>query len=116
MRAQVEETLLSWAIDRESDSWNVNADTGEFSVLCLKWHIEEIAFDVLPLIIWKVVGLLHARLTASTDEVGLLLQKVQLVHDSRQRPSCVPFAESCGVKVSSRWAGSEISCRSRSGA
>jgi DNA-binding NtrC family response regulator len=43
--------------------------------LGLKWRIDDIAFDVLPAIIWKLLGVIHARLTATTDDVGPLLGK-----------------------------------------
>ncbi|MCX7429183.1 MAG: sigma 54-interacting transcriptional regulator [Planctomycetia bacterium] len=76
VRAQVEETLLSWAIDREQDSWDVNPDTGEFSALNLTWRVEDVSFDVLPVVIWKLVGVLHARLTECTGEAGVLLRKL----------------------------------------
>lgn len=75
IRAQVEESLLSWAIDREEETWDVDADTGEFSALNVKWRVDDIAFDVLPTVIWKLLDVLHARLTTSTGEVGPLLRK-----------------------------------------
>lgn len=72
-RAQVEEQLLSWAIERENESWGIDADSGEFGALGLKWRIEDIAFDIIPIIIWKLLGVIHARLSVSTDDVGPLL-------------------------------------------
>ncbi len=75
-RAQIEEQLLSWAIEREVESWDVDPDTGDFGALHLKWRIDDdIAFDVLPIIIWKLMGVMHSRLTASTDDIGPLLRK-----------------------------------------
>jgi DNA-binding NtrC family response regulator len=76
LRAQAEEAVLSWAVDREQESWDVEADTGEFGSLGLKWRIDDIAFDVLPVIVWKLLGVIHARLTVSTaDNVDPLLRK-----------------------------------------
>jgi DNA-binding NtrC family response regulator len=76
-RAQVEETLLSWAVDREQDSWDVDVDTGVCRTLSIRWRIDDIAFDALPIIIWKLVGVLHARLMASSSNIGPLLRKFQ---------------------------------------
>jgi DNA-binding NtrC family response regulator len=75
MRAHVEEAILSWAIDREQDSWDVDADSNEFSMLNLKWRIDDLAFDVLPIVLWKVLGVLHSRLMISTGDIGPLLHK-----------------------------------------
>ncbi|MBN2031664.1 MAG: sigma 54-interacting transcriptional regulator [Deltaproteobacteria bacterium] len=75
VRSQVEELLLSWAVDYEEDSWNLDPKTGEIGVLNLRWRVEDLSFDILPSILWKIVGLLHARLTASTDGVEPLLEQ-----------------------------------------
>lgn len=75
IRAHVEETLLSWAIDQEEDTWDVDPDTGEIGVLNLRWQIEDLAFDALPAVIWKLAGILHARLIAATEDTGELLRK-----------------------------------------
>jgi hypothetical protein len=77
LRAQAEESILSWAIDREQESWDVDADSSEFNMLNLKWRIDDFAFDVFPIILWKLVGVLHARLMKSTGDVGSLLRKFQ---------------------------------------
>lgn len=77
LRAHVEETLLSWALDQEQESWDVDSDTGDVGALSLKWRIEDIAFDVLPIIVWKLMGLLHARLLACAGDAGTLLRKFQ---------------------------------------
>jgi DNA-binding NtrC family response regulator len=75
LRAQVEEVILSWAVDREQDSWDVEADLSEFSMLNLKWRIDDFAYDVFPIILWKLMGVIHARLMISTGDVGPLLRK-----------------------------------------
>jgi len=77
LRAQVEQTILAWAVDREQDSWDVDADTGVCRTLSIKWPIEDIALDALPIIIWKLVGVLHARLQVSSGNIGPLLRKFQ---------------------------------------
>jgi hypothetical protein len=75
VRAQVEEAILAWAVDREQESWDIDADSSEFCMLNLKWRIDDFAFDVFPILLWKLVGVLHARLMASTGDVGSLLRK-----------------------------------------
>ncbi len=76
LRAQAEEAVLSWAVEREQDSWDVDADTSEIGMLNLLWQIDDFAFDVFPIILWKLVGVLHARLMASTSDVSPLLRKL----------------------------------------
>jgi len=75
VRAQVEETLLSWAIEREQESWDVGPDSGEVMVLHLRWPTADLALDVLPAVLWKLVGVLHARLLASNGDTGSLLRR-----------------------------------------
>ncbi len=75
IRAQVEQSFLSWAIEREQDSWDIDSDAGEFSALNVRWRMEDIAFDLLPPIVWKLVGVLHARMMDCTADIGFLLRK-----------------------------------------
>lgn len=75
VRPQVEQTLLSWAIDQEQDNWDVDPDTDEVIVSNLRWRVEDLGVDVLPAVIWKLVGVLHDRLVASTGDSSSLLHK-----------------------------------------
>jgi DNA-binding NtrC family response regulator len=75
LRAQVEEAILSWAIDREEDSWDVDVDSSEIHMLNLRWRIDDFALDGLPMILWKLVGVLHARLTTCIENIAPLLHK-----------------------------------------
>lgn len=74
-RAQVEEQLLAWAIEQKFDSWDVDFETGGFGALGLWWRIDDIAFDVLPVVVWKVLRVTHARLSVATDDPTALLRK-----------------------------------------
>jgi len=76
VRAQVEERLLSWTIEHELDTWDVDPDTGVICVLKLRWQIEDLSLDVLPIVLWKLLGVLHARLVATDDDIGSLLRKL----------------------------------------
>ena len=75
VRAHVEETLLAWVIDCEQDTWDVDPDTGDIAALKMRWQIDSLAFDVLPAVIWKLMGVVHARLMASEGDVAPLLRK-----------------------------------------
>lgn len=74
-RAQVEGQLLAWAIESECDSWDVDSETGEFGALGLRWRLDDVAFDALPAILWKLVGVTHGRLISSSDDPTPLLSK-----------------------------------------
>ncbi len=74
-RAQVEESLLSWAIDQEQDTWDVDPESGEIMVLNLRWQVADLSLDVLPAVLWKLVGVLHARLVAANSDTVELLRR-----------------------------------------
>lgn len=74
-RGQAEAVLLAWAIEREQDSWDVDSETGHFGALNLRWQIDDIAFDAFPAILWKLVGVLHARLMSASSGTASLLSK-----------------------------------------
>ncbi|GIW78770.1 MAG: hypothetical protein KatS3mg105_0577 [Gemmatales bacterium] len=75
LRAQAEETVLSWGVEREEDTWDVNVKTNEIHLLNFRWQIDDVAYDVFPKVLWKLVGVLHSRLMACTGDVGPLLQR-----------------------------------------
>ncbi len=75
MRAQVEESLLSWAVDQEQDTWDVDPEAGEIMVLNLRWQVADLSLDILPAVLWKLVGVLHARLVAANGDTGSLLRR-----------------------------------------
>lgn len=75
VRARVEEALLAWAVDREQESWDVDPDTEEILVYDLRWQVADLSLDVLPAVLWKLVGLIHARLTGANGEAGELLRR-----------------------------------------
>lgn len=75
IRAYAEETLLAWAIDREEDRWDVAPEVGVINVRNLRWRIEDISIEVLPAVLWKIVGILHARLKTASADVYADLRK-----------------------------------------
>jgi len=75
LRAQAESTLLSWAIACEEDSWDVHPGTGDISVLDLQWQLDDLSLDVIPSVLWKLIGVLHARLSKCDGGVRPLLDK-----------------------------------------
>ncbi len=75
IRGQVEETLLSWAIDHEQDTWDIDPDSGEIMVINLRWQVADLSLDVLPAVLWKLVGVLHARLVATNSDTSSLLSR-----------------------------------------
>ena len=75
IRAYAEETLLAWAIDREEDGWDVDPGPGVINVRDLLWRIEDMSIEVLPAVLWKLAGVLHARLKASNADVCSDLHK-----------------------------------------
>lgn len=95
-RPQLEEILLSWAIDRECDSWDVNPDTGEMTALGLRWQMVDLSLEILPAVLWKLVGVLHARLSSTSDNTGSLLARfnwcMDIVKGLPLNPSKLPPA------------------------
>ena len=84
-RGKVEAALLSWAVDHEKDSWDVDAGAGEILVYDLRWKTTDLSLDCLPAVLWKLVGVIHARLMAANGDAGKLL---------RQFDWCMKAAES----------------------
>lgn len=75
VRSHIEEALLSWAVDHEEESWDVDPDTGEITALGLRWQMMDLSLDVLPAMLWKLVGVLHARLSSANGDIGALLAR-----------------------------------------
>ncbi len=75
IRAHAEEALLAWAIDREEDGWDVDPESGVINVRELLWHIEDMALEVLPAVLWKLASILHARLKAPNADAYADLRK-----------------------------------------
>jgi len=75
VRAHIEEALLSWAVDQEEESWDVDPDTGTITALGLRWQMVDLSLDVLPAVLWKLVGVLHARLSSANGDMGPLLAR-----------------------------------------
>lgn len=77
VRAHVEELLLAWAIEHESDGWDVDIDSGEICAGNLRWKTEDLSLDALAAVLWKLMGVLHARLRPATGNLIADLAKYQ---------------------------------------
>ena len=75
VRVQAEETLLLWALECETASWDVEVDSGEIHMLKLRWRVEDLALDVLPRVIAKLMAVFHGRLDTASGDAGPLLRK-----------------------------------------
>ncbi len=75
LRARAEGTVLSWAVAREEESWDIDPETGDVSVLDLRWQLDDLSLDVIPSVLWKLVGVVHYRLSGCSDGVEPLLDK-----------------------------------------
>ena len=75
VRAQVEESLLAWAVAHELDTWDIDLESGEIEVFTLRWKTEDLSVNILPAILWKILGLLHDRLLAANSDKEALLRK-----------------------------------------
>lgn len=94
LRGQVETRLLSWAIDREHEAWQLDPDTGEITVLNLRWQLTDLSLDVLPAVLWKLVGVLQARLLVANGNTATLL---------RQFNWCITAARALSPRHSKVW-------------
>jgi len=74
-RSRVEAALLSWAVDHERDSWDIDPDTGEILVYNLRWKTTDLSLECVPAVLWKLVGVMHARLMAASGDTGELLRR-----------------------------------------
>jgi hypothetical protein len=78
MRPHAEEALVAWSLDHETESWQVDVETGTITVFAaLRWKVQDFAPELLAKIVWKLVGLLHNRLTAATGDCGSALRQFQ---------------------------------------
>lgn len=74
-RSRVEAALLSWAVDHEKDLWDVDPDSGEILLYDLRWTTMDLSLDCLPAILWKLLGVIHARLMATNGDTEKLLRQ-----------------------------------------
>ncbi len=74
-RSYIEEALLVWAVSHEQDTWDVDPESDEIMVLNLRWQVADLSLDVLTAVLWKLVGLIHARLVAANSDTSSLLSR-----------------------------------------
>jgi len=74
-RPRAEAAILSWAVDQEMDSWDVDPKGGEMMVFGLRWKPADLAVDCLTAVLWKLVGVLHERLKSGNGNIGELLRR-----------------------------------------
>ncbi len=75
IRAQLEQVLLSWTIEKEINSWDVDPEAGEILVYNLRWQITDLSLDMLSAVLAKVVGLIHDRLIKANSNAHELLRR-----------------------------------------
>jgi DNA-binding NtrC family response regulator len=75
LRARAEQALLAWALEHEEASWDVDMDADVVQAGTLRWRVEDLELDALPAVLWKMVGVLHARLKASRADSATELRK-----------------------------------------
>lgn len=96
IRQHIEHVVLSWAVNQEADTWDVEPSTQEIVAFDLRWQLADLQLDILPAVLWKLVGLLHARLMATESDIGELLDSFDwCVAAAKQLPpnhSKVPMA------------------------
>lgn len=74
-RPHTEETILSWAIAYEQDTWDVDPDNNQIKVLKLRSRLSDFSIDIVVPVLWKLIGVFHDRLIKAKGDKGLLLQK-----------------------------------------
>ncbi|MBN1606477.1 MAG: sigma 54-interacting transcriptional regulator, partial [Polyangiaceae bacterium] len=74
-RAGLEEVLLAWAIEHQESEWDVDPEASVIRAADLQWRVEDLALETLPAVLWKLVGVLDARLRESKDDASADLAK-----------------------------------------
>lgn len=75
LRSQAESVLLAWAVAMEQETWDLDLEANAVTVLNARWCLEDLTLEVLPAVVWKLLGVFHAQLTSTSDDDGLLLRK-----------------------------------------
>ena len=75
MRAQAEGAFLAWAVEREQDGWNVDADTGEISVQQWRGQLDSMTLGLRMNVVAKLIERVHAKLMIEEGDVCLLLNQ-----------------------------------------
>ncbi len=75
LRGTAEQALLAWAIAHDDGAWDIDLDDDAVQVGGLRWRGEDLALDALPAVLWKMVGVLHGKLKASSGDSAMELRK-----------------------------------------
>ncbi|KAA0250329.1 MAG: sigma-54-dependent Fis family transcriptional regulator [Acidobacteria bacterium] len=75
LRAFVEEQLLSWAVRHEDQGWDVLLDSGEICTRTLRWRTEDLTVEALPMVLAKLLFVIHDRLRTGIGDVPSDLRK-----------------------------------------
>ncbi len=87
-RASAEGAILAWAVEREKDGWDVDNDTGEVTVLHWRGSLDNLAIGLRMRVVANLIDRVHAKLTNSDGNVGVLLKKFNwCVEAARGMPS-----------------------------
>lgn len=98
-RAQIEEGILSWAIDHESQAWDIHPASGEIRLFALRWKKEDLSPKALMSVIWKLVGVIHERLVSANGNTGELLDKYQWCLTAAKSLPSMQFAQLPGLRL-----------------
>jgi hypothetical protein len=77
LRQAAEESLLAWAVENDSESWDVDDATAVVSALGHQWRADDFSIEILASILWKLVGVIHARLMNTSGDCSALLRKLE---------------------------------------
>lgn len=74
-RTQAEEAILAWAVQCDVESWDIDLETGDIDFLSLRRRLDDFSLDVIPHVLWKLIGAIHARICDCDNDAGPLLDK-----------------------------------------
>ena len=74
-RAQAEGAFLAWAVEREKDGWDVDADSGEISVQQWRGQLDSMTLCLRMKVVANLMDLVHTKLMSEEGDVGLHLKQ-----------------------------------------
>lgn len=98
-RVLIEEGILSWSIDHELEPWDIDADSGEMRLFTLRWKESDLSPHALTSVLWKLIGVLHERLTSANGNTGELLDKYQWCLKTAKSLPSMQFTQLPGLRL-----------------
>lgn len=74
-RAYVEGVVLSWLVAHEGHGWDVDLGSEGIIAGSLRFSPRDLGLDALAKVLWKLMGVLHGRLMAGSEDAGQDLAK-----------------------------------------